>query len=296
MPPPPLNIYISHAPEDKKHLAAMLPWLEKLKQQYGVRVWYNNPLPPPKPTPLPWRILFFWVEWPKPTSLPWHPDIQERVGKSHIYLFILSIKSVNTGWIDEREVVPAVNRYTRLGPSRIRIFPVLAPPVPWEKYSRLSGFKPIGKVGSDDDYMSMMKLLEAVIVDMLRLQNERLQLQSKARGGAPSLDADDVFLPEGDDRLTPPPTPARPKEFPLPEWMGWSIIIVIVWLTYLGFEPYLPSKPFRPRYAEPAYKKPEEYLRTLPPLPPPQDLPLLDTTEYPQLPRPGQRLEGIEYE
>jgi hypothetical protein len=307
MPPAPINIYISHAPEDRDVLQKLLRWLRPLEQQYFLRIWYNVPVPPPDPIPLSWRILLFWYTPPPRYAFPWHPQITERVAQAHIFLFLTSYKSISTPWIEQREIVPAVQRFSRLGPGRVRIFPVIVSPSRWEESSRLGAFRPLGPPRplstydpDDEAFLVLVRQLEKVIQDIQRNQTERQHLLARpAQPEAPHAVPDDTFLPELDEFSRTNPVEAPAQEWPLPGWLGSTIILIILWLTYLGIEPYVRyrfSTPYRPLQAEPVIEiPPDELVRENELYPPPFDRPLYDTTEYPPIDTlPRVEPEGID--
>jgi hypothetical protein len=300
MPAAPLNLYISHAPEDRPQLIKLLRWLRPLEQQYQLKVWYNQPLPPPQPMPLSWRLLLFWFTPPGQQWYPWHPAIDSRVAKAHIFLFLTSYKSLSTPWIDEREIAPAVQRYTRLGPSRVRIFPVILSPSLWQQQSRLSAFHPLGPerplsayATEEEAYLVLMEQLEMVVQELQRNQAERQFLTGRPVETEQQADhPDEAFLPEGDDFSSHDPGQQRSPEFPLPGWVGWTLILLIAALTFSSVFPFLPVKKYRPRQAEPELLPEPEYPRENPIYPPPTEVPPRDSVEE----IPTYDIDGIEDE
>lgn len=292
----PLHIYISHASEDAPAVQKFLRWLGPMQSQYNLRIWFNVAPRPPIPMPLSWRLLLFWYLPPPTITTPWHPQIDLRISEAQIYLFFISHNSLGTPWIEEKEIRPAVQRHIRLGRSRVRIFPILVSPTAQFDRSPLSGFKILGPPKSlaalqfdDEVFREMIEELELVIEEMQRNETERQYLLSRpVQPDSIKSTPDANFLADGDP--TPSPTPAykHPGDWPLPDWMGWTIILLILWLTYLGIAPYLPvrsrmAEPFIP-YLEEMEIEPEnpkyEYIRENPLMPLPSELDVKDTTEW----------------
>lgn len=260
-----LHLYISYAPDDAKQLIKLLRWLKPLEEKYFVRVWYNRPPPPPPALPLPWNILLFWYSPPRHKA-PYHPDMPEQLEKAHIYLFLTSHKSITVPWITQIEIPQAVDRYTRLGASFIRIFPVVLTPSHWKRHSRLAGFKPIGPSKSlaeikpeEEGYLQ--------VVDQLRPIVEELRqnwIEETHRLGLPT---DDFFRPP--QAALPGPEPAS-----LPGWAGWVLLALLLysvtnWYT-TSCAPRMYHK-YKPSIL-PAQKRTDEYWRLNPVLPP-QEVP-----------------------
>jgi len=66
-----------------------------------------------------------------------------------------------------------------------------------------------------------------------------------------------------------------PPAFSAPEWLGWSVLFLLMLVTLVGLRPdRILSPSLRYRNVEPANRKPIEYLRDYPPMPPPPHAPL----------------------
>lgn len=257
-----LNLYISHAPADKQFVVKFMEWFKPMQEKYYVRVWYNHPEPEPI-VPFPWNVLFFWYSPPR-SGRPYHRDLLKEVDQAHIYLFFTSQKSITTGWIDQEEVPRAVDRYQQHGRNYIRIHPVVVSASQWKTHSRLAAYPTLGPAGgkamnqvtpTEDGWNGLMDQLKPIIEELRRNhieENKRLGHSIKSFN------------------TTPPPWGDTPqKVLPLPNWIGWVMVVAIFWSVsnwYAGqckpqYKPYWPKK-----------NPPQEEYRRENPVRPPVDI------------------------
>lgn len=260
-----LNIYISHAPADRRYVLQLVEWLKPMQEKYFFRIWYDHPEPPPV-VPFPWNVLFFWYS-PHRHRLPYHRDLLQEAEQAHIYLFFVSQKSIHTHWIEQEEVPRAVERYQQHGRNYVRIFPVLLSASQWKQESRLAAFPTLGPPGrtinqvqpSEDAWLSLIEQLRPVIVEL----RQNLMEEHKRLG-----------LPLASFNSPPPPWSDTPKQvIPLPNWIGWVIMAVIFWSLFNWFSNQCTPqyKPYWPKRNPPQ----EEFRRENPVLPTPrEELPL----------------------
>jgi hypothetical protein len=112
--------------------------------------------------------------------------------------------------------------------------------------------------------------LALVIQDLKRnLDEAKFAGKGKALGSGsykvqPDTGGDEATL------LTEPEPEFRP-----PELLGWAILLGLIIITMAGLGHKLPSsRSLRFKNAEPAEKRPVEYQRENPMMPPPKDMPL----------------------
>jgi hypothetical protein len=268
-----LNLYISHTKADGPHLKRLLEHLRPLQEKYYLRVWYDHPALQPV-VPFPWNVLFFWYA-PKKHTTPFHHDMSKELEQAHIYLFLTSHHSVNTPWIEQEEVPRAVERFQRLGNRYVRIFPISVSASQWRKTSRLANFPSLGPPGKamnqiqpvEDGWNVLMEQLRPIIEEMRR----NLMEENKRLGQPVS-----TFL-------QPPPAweEKPPQIIPLPQWMGWGILALLLWAITNWY-----TQSCKPRY-EPYWPKldpkPIEAPRTMP-VRPPEPVPVVPREQPSNIP------------
>jgi hypothetical protein len=271
MQPVKINIYISFVPSDKVWLDKLLEWLYPIRDE--VNLIYNNPPPPPEPLPLPWQLLLFWYTLPD-ARRPYSHTLRHLQKRAHIYLFLTSYKSLSSSQIGE-EITEAVNRYIEQGDKYLRIFPVIVSPCLWQEKSRLGRFKPIGPKKplsafkpDDEAFLELTDQLSKVIQSLQRNLDERVYAGTKALGpGNKPVVADQEELYT---TLAQPVQAFRP-----PEWLGWVILLGLIVATLASLGPKNSIlKPARYQNIPKFEKKPPEYHRDFPMMPPPADNPL----------------------
>lgn len=213
-----LRIYISHAAGDTKYLATLLEWLKPLEEKYFLRIWYNRPPSRAPSLPLPWNILLFWYSPPQPGA-PFRPHPPVELEQGHIYLFLTSHRSLATPHINQVEIPAATTRYHDLGPTLIRIHPVLVTPSHWKTYSRLAHFPTLGPKKSleesqpkEEGYRELINQLQPLIETLRRNWMERYHQDG--------LPLDDFNRPA--PKALPPPALT-----PLPGWLGWVLVALL---------------------------------------------------------------------
>lgn len=276
MQPVKVNIFISHAPEDWQQLNKLLRWLYPMRDE--VNIWYNKPPPPPPELTLPWQLLLFWYIAPD-NRQQYYKIIKTRRQKAHIYLFLTSYKSLSDRNVEEDIVVAATRRIAgndHIGPF---VFPIILSPSRWKEESRLASFKPMAdgipftkyKV-EEDGYLTVTEELAALLkVLQLRLGEEKfyqsrlepagnVQLKASTNDNQPYLGDAESEL--GFEEIEP---------FQPPEWLGWSIILFI-FISILST--MMPKRITIGRYdnIENAEKKPIEFRRERPMMPPPDSM------------------------
>ncbi len=273
-----INLYISYAIQDQPQLNKLLRWLYPMRDE--INIWYNDPPPGPEPLPLPWRLLLFWYRQPDPRRY-YLRNLQRQCERAHIYLFLTSYHAIQNSWIDD-EITTAVQRYTEFGERYIRVYPVLVSPSHWQTHSRLAHFKVLGPrrslaaaVPEEEGYLEITEQLTRVVKELQRNLEEEKFAQGR------SMQASDIApIRTGSVRPNVEEDPALfyelPPAFTAPEWLGWSVLFLLFLVTLYGLQPErILGTPSR-RYlnVEPADRKPIEYLRNYPPMPPPPSAPL----------------------
>ena len=263
-----LNLYISHARADRKTVEKLLKWLKPLQDKYYLRVWWDKPMPKPKPLPLAWQILFFWRSAQKKKLPAYRPELPLKVKEAHIYLFLTSYESLATPHINNIEIPAAVDRRVEFGADMIRVFPVLVSPSHWKKSSRLGGFDPLGPPASlantvpeEQAYLQIIETLEPIIE-----ATRQNWIENTKRMGNPT---DSFYQHETPELPAPEPTP-------LPGWAGWLILLFILYLVTSFFTTYCAPKMYHEYKPEvvPYEPPPRPYIRDVPYSPP-------DTTNLP---------------
>jgi hypothetical protein len=276
MEPVKINLYISYTPEDKPYLEKLLSWLYPMRDE--VNIFFNSPPPGAEPLALPWQLLLFWYRLPDARRSYKH-ILKHQLERAHIYLFLTSYKSLASRVVED-EITTAVNRHIQLGDRYLRIFPVIVAPCRWQEKSRLGRYKPIGPKKplsamspQEDGFLQLTDQLALVIQELKRNLDEWKYGATTGSGKALGSGNYKVQPDVGEDIAT---LLAEPEpEFRPPEWLGWVILIGLVVLTMGSLGRKLPtSRDLRFRNAEPAEKRPPEYHRENPMVPPPKDMPL----------------------
>jgi len=276
-----LQLYISHAPADRKTLEKLLVWLRPLEEKYFLKIWYDTGYPALPPFPPAWQLLLFWYKPPKP-EFPYHPELPAKAADAHIYLFLTSHASLITAYIDQIEVTTAVDRYVHLGEDLVRVFPVLVSPSVWQKHSRLSGFKVLGPPASlaaivpqEEGYKQLVEQLEPAIVELR--QN---WIEEYRRAG---LSTEGFFRP---------PEKEIPNTgiTPLPGWAGWVILFGIIYVVTAWYTNYCAPRMYHGIRREIPIREeqPEMYRRERPYRP-------ADTTGLPLQDEPDAPLRPTRY-
>lgn len=227
-----VNVFISHAPEDRPALDKLLKWLYPMRDE--VNLWYYHPPRPPEEFSLPWQILLFWYH-PRDQRSAYARVFRARRNRAHIYLFLASYHALSSNAVEE-DIDNAVNRRGAgddfLGPF---IYPILLAPSRWKEESRLAGFKPVneGKLLSDykveeEGYLAVTEELSALIkLVQSRLSEEKFYQSrlSQPDSGARALEARGwpAQSIEAGESLEFHETP----KFRPPEWLGWSILLFL---------------------------------------------------------------------
>jgi hypothetical protein len=275
-----LHLYISHTPADAKYALELREWLRPMEEKYHLRIWYNHK----EPTPVlafPWNLLFFWVNPSQYRRLPYHRDLTKEAEKAHIYLFLISQKSITTAWIEQEEVPRAVDRYQRLGNQYIRIFPVMLSASQWKMQSRLAGFPTLGPPGRALNQVNPREDALNAIAEQLRPVIEELRrnhIEENKRLG----------LPINTFNQPAPPWDDTPLEIvPFPNWLGWIVLIAILASVANWYSSYC-----KPRYApyypsldpEPVeYDRSRDPMNTTPAVKPPTEIPVEDVDSTKEL-------------
>jgi hypothetical protein len=275
-----LKLYISHAPEDARYIQEIREWLRPMEEKYHFRIWYNHKEPSPV-LAFPWNVLFFWINPNQYRRLPYHRALTLEAEQAHIYLFLISQKSITTPWIEQEEVPRAVERYQQLGNQYVRIFPVILSSSQWKMQSRLAGFPTLGPPGKalnqinprEDGLHALAEQLRPVIEEL-----RRNHIEESKRQGLP-IKSFNQPAPGWDD---------TPEEIvPFPNWLGWVMLIGIL-LSVANWY----SSHCKPRYApyyptlDPApveYDRSKDLMNTPPAVPLPLEIPRepLDSAEGP---------------
>ncbi len=281
MTPVKLNVYISHAPEDKKTVEELYAFLRPMRDE--VNIWYNDPPKGPAPLPLPWE----WISTFLPIFQPYdyRQDYagvnQRRKERAHIYLFLTSYKSLNNGQI-ENDIRAVAERRVEGDPLSPQVYPVIVAPSLWKEKSALSGYKTLGPKKTlyeikpaEEGYYEIANQLAKVVKQMQRDLDEakfhhtRLVAADNTSSSAPVraqpyLGGDDESL---EFRVPPRVNP--------PEWLGWFILIFLFLSVMRGIQGKSPTPTFSQyEKAEPENRFQPEYPREYPMRPPADNKPL----------------------
>lgn len=241
MTPVKLNVYVSYAPDDRKAAVELYDFLRPMRDE--VNIWFKgSPARPALPMkapalPLPWQILLPWYSPPNPQKIFEETKDKLRRENAHIYLFLTSYKSLNDNRVND-DITLAANRRVEgdwLSPD---IRPVILAPSLWKEKSRLAGFKPIGPKKTlteikpiEEGLYEIATQLSKTIKDMQRDLDEAKFLSARAAtADAPALSSGKMAEPYlgSSDKIFDFTPPAQVN---LPEWLGWTIIFVLVLLV-----------------------------------------------------------------
>ncbi len=272
-----VNIFISHAPEDKASAERLLEWLYPMRDE--VNVWHYDPPKKPEELPLSWRLLLPWYRPVDPRVL-YADTLKSRRENAHIYLFLTSYKSLKNKQVED-DVVLAVSRridceWEDLAPL---VLPVLLSSSRWKEESRLAQFEPltdgvpIDKFPRiEDGYLMIAEQIAAQVKIIQHRLNEARFYQNHPSTQENSIQpASKTSLPYLGDNPTQfefkPPTPFRP-----PDWMGWSVIALIFTLSMGSFRKNHPAVSSLHLKARPDKERGLEYPRKLDMMPPPDSV------------------------
>jgi hypothetical protein len=241
MAPVKVNIFISHAPEDKPAADRLAEWLYPMRDE--VNVWHYDPPRRPSPLSLSWKILLPWYRVIDPRVL-YAETVKNRRENAHIYVFLTSFKSLANRQVEE-DITVAISRrvdclWEDLAPL---VLPVLLSPSRWKEESRLSEFEamaggmPLNQFPVvDDGYLKVSEQLAALVkVVQVRLNEAKYYLQDPTHANeARALMATPQGLPylgENPSMFEFKPPPA----FNPPDWAGWTLIGLLFTLAMAGF-------------------------------------------------------------
>lgn len=272
-----VNIFISAAPEDKPQLNVLLKWLYPMRDE--VNLWYSQPPPPPPELPIPWQILLFWYR-ASDQRHQYQKILQAQRERSHIYLFLMSYKSLSNKGIEGDIDIAAHRRITGNDFTGPFVFPIVLAPCRWKETSRLAGFKAMagGKAISafklpDEAYLSITEEI-ATLVKLLqsRLGEEKFYQSRPAEvpaNQASETKSSKPYLGETPELLEfHQITPFQPSE-----WLGWSILLFIFISIINNLMPARPIGPARYDQIQSADDHGWEYRRENPLTPPADTLP-----------------------
>lgn len=264
-----VNIFISHAPEDKPAADKLQEWLYPMHDE--VNVWHYAPPRAPESLPLSWRILLPWYMPVDPRKL--YAETQKnRRDNAHIYLFLTSDKSLKSKQVEE-DLSLAISR--RIDCAWEDLAPLVVPLVlnncDWKKGSRLGRFEPLAKGNplskfpkSDDGYLLLTEQISALVqVMQVRLNEARFYQEHQVNNGAgiqPTAPNSLPYLGEQPSQFVfDPPKPFRPAD-----WMGWCIIALILTITAGSFRKNHPAVSSLHLKARPESERGPEYPRKIP--------------------------------
>ncbi len=281
MTPVKLNVYISYAPDDRKAVLTLRDWLYPMRDE--VNIWFNDPPKAPAPLSLPWELISYVLPFFR--SHDWRKEYakvdKRRKERAHIYLFMTSYKSLIDNRIDDDITLAAERRIEGdwLSP---RIYPVVVSPSLWKERSRLARYKPIGPKKSlaetkpaEEGYLEITQQLSKVIKEMQRDLDEakfaKSRLSSPGANASPTPSKTAQPYLGDDDDLLEFRAPAQSNP---PEWLGWSIIFLLIIFTAQGLRNEMPRVSVgRYENARPANAWQPEYRREHPLMPPKVDKP-----------------------
>lgn len=241
MTPVKVNIFISHAPEDKPAADRLVEWLYPMRDE--VNVWHNDPPRGPNPLSLSWRLLLPWYKEVDLRVL-YTETLKKRKENAHIYVFLTSFKSLASPGVED-DITMAISRrvdcmWEGLAPL---VLPVLLSPCRWKEESRLCEFKPMADgiplshyPNPGDGYLKITEqLAELVKVIQFRLNEAKYYLQHTDHTNetlAPTA------MTHGLPYLGENPAMFEFKSPPVfnpPDWAGWTLIGLLFTLTMAGF-------------------------------------------------------------
>lgn len=222
-----VNLYISHAPENKSQLNTLLKWLYPMRDE--VNLWYSQPPKAPEDLPLPWQILLFWYSPPDQRGA-YAKVLQAQRQRAHIYLFLTSYHALVNKEVATDIDVAAHRRISGDDFTGPFIYPIILSPCRWKETSRLAGFPAMlkgapltaFKVG-DEAYLMITEQLAALIKVLQARLNEEQHYQQQStqpihagRKSLPHLGEDPELLSFHEI-----------QSFQPPEWLGWTILLFL---------------------------------------------------------------------
>ncbi len=276
MTPVKVNIFISHAPADKAAADKLLEWLYPMRDE--VNVWHYDPPQKPEELALSWKLLLPWYRPIDPRVL-YAETLKTRRENAHIYLFLTSYKSLSNKLVED-DITLAVSRrvdceWDDLAPL---VMPVILSPSRWKEESRLAQFEPLAEglpltafPIPEDGYLLVTEQIAALVkVIQVRLNESRFyqhQLAAHENALQPAPKNSLPYLGENPSQFDfAPPNPFRP-----PDWMGWSVIALIITISMGGFRKNHPAVSALHLKARPDWEQGMEYPRKLRMMPPPDN-------------------------
>lgn len=268
-----VNIFISHAPEDKSAADRLVEWLYPMRDE--VNVWHYNPPQKNEELPLSWKILLPWYR-PVDPRISYAETVKKRRENAHIYIFLTSYKSLNNQRVED-DLTLAISRrvdcaWEDLAPL---VMPLSIGPSRWKEASRLAQFEPLaGGVPiqsfpqPDEGYLLATEQIAALVKVIQVKINEARFFQDFPAADSKGLIPNQPNLPYlGENpsqfEFTPPPA------FRPPDWMGWSLIALILTISIGSYRRIHPAVSSLHLKARPDKDYQPEYLRQ--PLAPPPD-------------------------
>lgn len=231
-----VNIFLSHAPEDKPEAEKLMEWLYPMRDE--VNVWYYNPPKRPDELPLSWRLLLPWYRPVDPRIL-YAETGKKRRENAHIYIFLTSYKSLKNIQVEE-DITLSVRRRIECEwrPLAPLVLPLLISPSRWEEESRLAQFKPLAggiplntfPIPEDGYLMATEQIAALVKVIQVRLH----EAQHHQYLGGDALPVSLNYPAFSRPYLGEDPRQfdfQSPRPFLPPDWMGWSLIALIFTLS-----------------------------------------------------------------
>lgn len=227
-----VNIFLSHAPEDKPAAENLMEWLYPMRDE--VNVWYYNPPTRPPDLPLSWKLLLPWYQPVDPRIL-YFETLKKRRENAHIYIFLTSYKSLKNNQVEE-DITLSVRRRIECewGALAPLVLPLLLSPSRWKEESRLAQFKPLaGGVPlntfpiPEDGYLMATEQI-AALVKVMQVRLNEAQHYQYFGGDTPPISPNfpafrRPYLGEDPHQFDfRPPQPFLP-----PDWMGWSLIALL---------------------------------------------------------------------
>lgn len=277
MTPVKVNIFISHAPEDKPAADKLLEWLYPMRDE--VNVWHYDPPKKPESLALSWKLLIPWYRPVDPRVL-YAEVLKTRRENAHVYLFLTSYKSLANRQVEE-DITLAVSRRVdcEWGDLAPLVIPVILSPSRWKEESRLAQFEPMldglpltAFTIQEDGYLLIAEHVAALVKVIQAKLNESRFIQYHAETPSnsivPKAPNSLPYLGENPEQFEFAP----PKPFNPPDWMGWSLIALIFTISVGGFQRVPDAVLSLHLKARPDDEPQIEYLRKIPPTPPPDTM------------------------
>jgi hypothetical protein len=268
-----VNIFISHAPEDKPAADRLVEWLYSMRDE--VNVWHYNPPQKPAELPLSWKILLPWYR-PDDPRIGYAETLKNRRENAHIYIFLTSYKSLINHQVEE-DLTLAISR--RVDCIREDLAPLILPlavaPSRWKEASRLARFEALaGGIPlqsfphPDEGYLTATEQIAALAKIVQVKINEARFFQDFPVAEATGLIPTHLNMPwlghNPEQFVFNPPPAFRP-----PDWMGWSLIALIFTISIGSYRRIHPAVSSLHLKARPDREIHPEYPRQ--PLAPPPD-------------------------